>query len=82
MILSTLQLIEVESGDSSGKARDRRPWTDALISAKNTEIRQIELFVVRLAHGPPAESVRLERKSTAFYNGTLLLIGLFHRFYF
>ncbi|MCG3087223.1 hypothetical protein, partial [Sporosarcina cyprini] len=26
---------------------------DALISAKNAEIRQIELFVVRLAHRPP-----------------------------
>ncbi|MCG7346472.1 hypothetical protein MHZ92_20415 [Sporosarcina sp. ACRSL] len=32
---------------------------DALISAKSAEIRQIEPFAVRLAHGPPAESVRL-----------------------
>jgi len=37
---------------------------NALISAKNTEIRQIEPFVVRLAEAVPAESVRSERKST------------------
>ncbi|HJF33311.1 MAG TPA: hypothetical protein K8V56_16230 [Sporosarcina psychrophila] len=37
---------------------------NALISAKNTEIRQIEPFAVRLAEAVPAESVRSERKST------------------
>ncbi|MDW0118448.1 hypothetical protein QTL97_16075 [Sporosarcina thermotolerans] len=44
----------------------RNDKTAALISAKSAEIRQIELFVVRLAEAVPAESVRLERKST-FY---------------
>ena len=37
---------------------------NTLISAKNTEIRQIEHFAVRLAEAVPAESVRSERKST------------------
>ncbi|AMQ05719.1 hypothetical protein AZE41_07210 [Sporosarcina psychrophila] len=37
---------------------------NALISAKNAEIRQIEPFAVRLAEAVPAESVRSERKST------------------
>jgi len=39
---------------------------DALISAKNAEIRQIEPYAVRLAEAVPAESVRLKRKSTLF----------------
>jgi len=39
---------------------------NALISAKNTEIRQIEPFAVRLAEAVPAESVHLKRKSTLF----------------
>ncbi|MGG0669151.1 hypothetical protein [Sporosarcina koreensis] len=45
---------------------NRNAKTDALISAKSAEIRQIELFVVRLAEAMPAESVRLERKSPVF----------------
>ena len=38
---------------------------DALISAKGAEIRQIELFAVRLAEAMPTESVRLKRKSAS-----------------
>ena len=39
---------------------------DALISAKNAEIRQIEPYAVRLAEAVPAESVHLERKTTGY----------------
>ncbi|PIC65884.1 hypothetical protein CSV71_15710 [Sporosarcina sp. P21c] len=31
-----------------------RPWTDALISAKHTEIRQSEPFAVHLARATPS----------------------------
>ncbi len=40
--------------------------TDALISAKSAEIRQIEPYAVRLAEAVPAESIHLKRKSTLF----------------
>ncbi|MDN4607331.1 hypothetical protein [Sporosarcina highlanderae] len=39
---------------------NREQLAAALISAKGAEIRQIELFVVRL------ESIRLERKATCY----------------
>ncbi|HJF31844.1 MAG TPA: hypothetical protein K8V56_08695 [Sporosarcina psychrophila] len=58
-------MIVMESGDSAGKALALGArGNDALISAKNAEIRPIEPFVVRLAEAVPAESVCLERKST------------------
>ncbi|MCM3637185.1 hypothetical protein M3152_05565 [Sporosarcina luteola] len=68
-------MIGAESGDSCEsrdeerllRAQAKRCEQDveaALISAKNAEIRQTGLFVVRLAEAVPAESVRSQRKST------------------
>ncbi|WP_147058949.1 hypothetical protein [Sporosarcina luteola] len=70
-------LLVVEGGDSSERRyEERRLRAQAQrceqgvaggclnFCKKRAEIRQIELFVVRLAEAMPAESVRLERKAT------------------
>ena len=51
----------MESGDSSESRHEEwqrdveSGWADALISAKNVEIRPIESFAVRSAEAVPAE---------------------------
>ena len=70
-------LLVVEGGDSSERRYEERRLRaqakrceQVLLSGclnfckKPAEIRQIELFVVRLTEAMPAESVRLERKAT------------------